>query len=254
MPKYNVVLKAIKDNSQEGAKAFLGKLATTRKQTVKQVVDSIKKSAVLWSCKERKNAEQAMKFIESIGGIAEIVEELVCTPSPLPIYRTDIKENTVSSINEESIKMECPKCGFTQKQTEVCIKCGIIFRKYKARKVVAQIQESVDDSELSSYEEQTISAQQSIQLKSTSKFHLPSEEPESTQQDKETSMGWAFGIGAMAGGVAGLVSSADGKLGIGGFILFMIFVNGIKPTSSKTVAWVTFAIAAAFSMVFLKKL
>ena len=67
-------------------------------------------------------------------------------------------------------------------------------------------------------------------------------------------MSQAAGAGLFAGAIAGmLAASAGGKLGLGGFIVFMLFVSGIQPAGRKALAVLLFVVAAASCAVLFRK-
>ncbi len=63
----------------------------------------------------------------------------------------------------------------------------------------------------------------------------------------------AASSGAFAGALAGMMAGyGDGKLGIGGFIVFLLLVSSIKPGSRKALAIFLFVIVAALCAALIK--
>lgn len=85
MPKYRVVLRGISDSTKEGKRAFLKKFAKDAQITRPKAAEIIKESkGALYTFDDIISAEQAVSFLEQIGGIAkvEVIESPPWDPPP----------------------------------------------------------------------------------------------------------------------------------------------------------------------------
>jgi len=83
MPKYKVVLKGFVDTSESGIQGFLARFGQTYNMDADKAKAWIKQAGnVLYRFGTREEADKSRGFIESLGGIAEVVEE----PDVAPAY------------------------------------------------------------------------------------------------------------------------------------------------------------------------
>jgi len=83
MSKFKVVLKG--HDPSIGEQAFVEKFGATYNKSVQQVRDFIKNSNnVIYKFDDRVSADKAKKFLESLGAVAEVVEEQTAAAPPPP--------------------------------------------------------------------------------------------------------------------------------------------------------------------------
>jgi len=97
-------------------------------------------------------------------------------------------------------------------------------------------------------------------LECSSVFQLPGDARRTTpttqkeQAQKTNSWAEATGAGLFGGAIAGVLAGhGGGKLGFGGFIVFLLFVSQIKPGSRKALAVIVFVLVASLCAVLFKK-
>jgi len=134
MPKYRVVLKGIKDDTKEGKKAFIKRLAKTRKITPESAQEKIKRSkGALYSSDDIGKAEKAKVFIERIGGIAEIqvMEEAHAEPKAESYTIVSAKiSHLIKSILEKSRSRHSSYADWISYLLEEALKTiGVEFEK-----------------------------------------------------------------------------------------------------------------------------
>lgn len=97
-------------------------------------------------------------------------------------------------------------------------------------------------------------------LECSTVFQLPDDARRTTpttpkeQAQKANSWAEAAGAGAFGGAIAGVLAGyGGGKLGLGGFVVFLLFVSQIRPGSRKALAVLVFVLAASLCAVLFKK-